>query len=100
MIFELLDTGEQNARTAKELAKLLHCDRRSISLMVEAERREGNPICATSDTKNPGYYIPADRETMQGYCNSLMHRMCEIAKTRQACLRTLEKLPSIMEGLQ
>lgn len=100
MIFELLDTGEQNARTAKELAQLLHCDRRSISLMVEAERRQGKPICATCDSKTPGYFIPADKETMQGYCGRLLHRMGEIAKTRQACLQTLDSLPTSAGGMQ
>lgn len=95
MIFELLDTGEQNARTAKELAQVLHCDKRIISRMVEAERRQGKPICATCDSKTPGYFIPLDRETMQAYCGRLLHRMGEIAKTRRACMQTLASLPTM-----
>ena len=53
MIFEMLDTGEQNARTAKELARIIGTDRRSISLLVESERRAGKPICASCDSKTP-----------------------------------------------
>ena len=88
MIFEMLDTGEQNARTARELAKVLNTDRRQISSLVEQERRAGKPICATCDSKTPGYYIPATREDMERYCRQLQHRAGEIFKTRAACLNT------------
>lgn len=94
MIFELLDTGEQNARTARELAKVLNTDRRSISILVERERRAGKPICATCDSKTPGYYVPATREDMERYCSRLQHRAGEIFKTRAACLETLDTLPA------
>lgn len=94
MIFELLDTGEQNARTARELAKALNTDRRSVSILVERERRAGKPICATSNSKTPGYYIPATRKDMERYCSRLQHRAGEISKTRAACLTTLDRLPA------
>ena len=94
MIFELLDTGEQNARTARELAKALNTDRRSISILVERERRAGKPICATCDSKTPGYYVPATREDMEHYCRRLQHRAGEIFKTRAACIETLDSLPA------
>lgn len=94
MIYEMLDTGEQNARTARELAKQLGADRRVISHLVERERRAGKPICATTDSKTPGYYIPATREDMERYCNRLQHRAGEIFKTRAACMNTLDSLPT------
>ena len=94
MIFEMLDTGEQNARTARELAMILKLDRRKVSSLVERERREGKPICATCDSKTPGYYIPANREDMERYCRRLHHRAGEIYKTRAACLETLDSLPT------
>ena len=94
MIYEMLAEGEQNARSAKDLAKLLHCDRRAISLMVEAERRQGKPICASCDSKTPGYYIPATRDDMDRYCSRLQHRAGEIFKTRAACLTNLDSLPA------
>ena len=93
MVYDLLSIGEQNAQSATELARALHCSRREISKMVEAERRNGLPICATSNSSTPGYYIPADRETMQGYCQSLLHRIRAIAQTRSACEKTIEQLP-------
>lgn len=97
MIYELLDTGAENARSARELAKYLRKDRRQISSLVELERRAGKPICATCDSKMPGYYIPETREEMERYCNQLRHRAGEIFKTRDACLGTLDKLPAAGE---
>lgn len=94
MVYELLLTGEQNALTARELARTLQTNTRSVSLLVEQERRQGNPICATCDSKTPGYFIPATREEMQRYCNRLYHRAGEIFKTRAACLKTLDSLPA------
>lgn len=97
MIFEMLETGEQNARPARELARLLNIDRRGISVLVEQERRAGKPICATCDNRTPGYYIPATREEMERYCNRLHHRAGEIFKTRAACINTLDSLPAAGE---
>jgi len=93
MIFELLSTGRENARTARELAAICGTDRRSISLLVERERRAGKPICATCDGAAPGYYIAADRAEMEQYCDNLRHREREIAKTRRACAATIADLP-------
>ena len=94
MIYELLGTGKESARTARDLSQVTGLDRRGISLLVERERRAGKPICATCDGKTPGYFIPADREEMQAYCNSLYHREREIAKTRKACAKTMNSLPT------
>lgn len=94
MVYELLDTGEQNARSARELARLLNTDRRSISILVEQERRAGKPICASCDSNTPGYFIPATRAEMERYCNRLHHRAGEIFKTRAACMKTLDNLPT------
>ena len=94
MIYELLMTGEQAATTARDLARITGLPRRGISSLVESERRAGRPICATCDSRNPGYYIPETREDMQQYCNRLAHREAEIARTREACARTIEDLPA------
>lgn len=96
MIAELLDTGKGNAITARTLAKLTGLDPRGISQQVERERRAGRPICATCDSGGPGYYLAADQGEMRRYCDSLRHREREIAKTRAACLKTLDGLPADM----
>lgn len=98
MIYEMLSTGAENARTARDLAQMAGLNRRAISLLVERERRAGKPICATCDGTAPGYFIAADREEMQAYCDSLYHREREIAKTRKACAMTIKSLPAGMGG--
>lgn len=93
MVYELLGTGKENARSAKHLASVLKCDIRTISSLVESERRSGKPICATCNSKAAGYYIPTTKADMLDYCDSLHRRAGEIYRTRAACLDTAEGLP-------
>lgn len=100
LISDFLLTGEHNAQTAKEI-----CDHarsigwklteRQLSRAIESERRRGVPICASCDTKYPGYYIAADKGEMQRYCDSLRHRAGEIHATRRACMKTITNLPEV-----
>lgn len=97
MIAEILTEGKENARTGRELRNLLHITARDLTAAIEKERRDGQPICASTGS-NPGYYLAADKEEMQQYCNSLMRRAGEIHKTRRACIKTIAKLPGELEG--
>lgn len=92
MINELLAEGQANARTGRELAQLMGCDIRSITEQIEKERREGLPICATSRGKDAGYFLAADDEELQAYCDRLKRRAIELFKTRQALIVTLRKI--------
>lgn len=93
MVYEFLNKGAENAKSGDAICAALNLQKRQLTQIIERERRAGFPICATSDSKTPGYYIPEDRETMQAYCGRLLHRMREIAKTREACLQSAEALP-------
>lgn len=93
MIYEKLPIGDAKPITARELADYFHVGIRFIVETIEKERREGYPICATCDYKNPGYYIAANREEMLSYCMRLSHRVNELQKTRLACLRSLANIP-------
>lgn len=95
MIYEILSEGEKNARTAKELCADLGVsgkDWRVISKAVEHERRQGKPICASCNSRYPGYYRPASPEDLQQYINRLYKRGGEIFKTRRALQKTLEEM--------
>jgi hypothetical protein len=92
MIHEYLSEGAENARTSKELCRMLNIGHRDLTQAIERERRQGKPICASSGN-NPGYYLAANQQEMQRYCNSLYHRAGEIHATRKACLDTLDSLP-------
>lgn len=93
MITDYLFTGKENARTGKELATLLHCDPRDIGKAIERARRQGAPICASCDPEQPGYYLAADAEDLQRYCNSLSRRINEICTTHAALLPIIDTLP-------
>lgn len=93
MINEILLTGAENATSGTDICSMLHISKRELTATVERERRDGHPICASTDAKNPGYYLAANKDEMQRYCNSLFHRAGEIHKTRRACLGTMDKLP-------
>lgn len=93
MIFELLTTGAENARTGKEICSLLNITARDLTIAIERERRAGKPICASTGS-NPGYYLAATQGEMLKYCNSLKHRADEIKKTRRACIKAVKNLPA------
>ena len=91
MIFELLAEGKENARTARELARVCNKTPREITIQVERERREGRPICAATGS-NPGYYLQEDENELSEYCDQLKGRAIEIFKTRQALVRVLRRI--------
>ncbi len=91
MIYELLKVGKENAITGKDLAALLNCDIREITAHIEAERRAGQPICASAAGSHGGYYLAANDEELQEYCNRIQHRAAELFKTRRALLNVLKQ---------
>lgn len=93
MISDLLDTGAENARTGREICKLLNITNRELTQKIERERRAGSPICASVSTPY-GYYLAASQEEMLSYCRSLHHRAGEIHKTRRLLLDIMDKLPA------
>lgn len=94
MVKELLSKGKQNAITANVLCSLLDVKPRVLTRMISLERQAGAPICASSDALCNGYYLAANKEELEHYCDRLRHRAGEIFKTRKACLDTLEKWDS------
>lgn len=92
MIADILSEGRENAKPGRELCDLLHITPRDLTQAIERERRAGQPICASTG-KNPGYYLAADKEEMQSYCDSLRRRGGELFKTRRACIESIDYLP-------
>lgn len=88
MIAELLGYGASEAKTGRELAGILECNIRDVTMLIEKERREGSPICAASGD-NPGYYLAANEFELQSYCNALNNRANEMKKTYTALITVL-----------
>lgn len=98
MIKDYLSIGKENAITAKHLAAILQCDVREISAAIERERRQGQPIIASCDPEQPGYYLAESAEELQQYCGRLHHRAGEIYKTRRALLKAAQDLQEKQEA--
>ena len=92
MIHEVLAEGADNPRTGRELATLLQCDIRQVTIQIERERREGWPICANSSGEAAGYYLAANAEELEIYCNRIHRRASELYKTRRALLKVLQAI--------
>lgn len=94
-IYKYLATGKKNARTARDLQRVLHKDRRTIVKQIEKERRHaadiGAVICAEVWGRDRGYYLAANAAEGLEYCGVLEHREGEIRNTRQA-------LESVLNG--
>lgn len=90
MIHELLNTGKRNATTGRVLADAIGGNIRQVTQQIERERRQGQPICASSDPENPGYYLAEDERELNDYCDMLKGRAIELFKTRQALVNVLK----------
>lgn len=98
MVTELLEIGTDNARSGRELAKVLKCDIREVTAQIERERRAGQPICASMGGNKAGYYLAESPEELENYCNMLYHRAGALFKTRRALLNVLEQIKKQKEA--
>ena len=93
MIYELLSRGKDNCITGKQLCDMTGLKLRTLTQQIEKERREGKPICASSEYPDKhGYYIASSQEELEDYCGRLKHRAVELFKTRQQCLKAIGQL--------
>ncbi len=92
-IYKYLAPGKENARTARDLSRLLGYDRRTITRQIERERRHaadiGFVICAEVWGNTRGYYLAENMAEGLEYCGVLAHREAELRKTRQALVSVL-----------
>ena len=71
-VSKLLSMGRDGAITGAKLVQLLELkDLRELTQLVEAERRAGIPICATTNSSGPGYYLADGPEKLQDCISSL-----------------------------
>ena len=82
MIHELL-MNEGHPLTGSRLADLTGLKKREVEAIIQKERREGFPICATSQ----GYYLAETSEELDRYCQKLKRQAIEVFKTRQALIK-------------
>lgn len=84
-ISSVLLQGRGNALTGREIKRILDLKGvRDVSSLVEKERRSGVPICATCDSKKPGYYLPETPAELVAYNRSLRRRIGNVTATLNA----------------
>ena len=75
-------SGTDNPLTGQEImAALRLSDPRTVTRLIERERRAGLPICASNDTRKPGYFWPSTVKELDAYIGSLHHRHRAISAT-------------------
>ena len=90
---KILPHGKPNALPGRELVKLLELkDLRELTQLVERERAEGAPICASTDSAAPGYYLADDPAELEQYIHSLDRRLHNMGQTRKHLGATLKGL--------
>lgn len=78
-------SGVENPMTAQEIMAALDVpDPRLITKAIERERRAGVPICASNDSKRPGYYLADSPSELESYTRSLRHRVKAVSRTLAA----------------
>lgn len=78
-------SGTDNPLTGQEIMAVLRLsDPRTVTKLIERERRAGVPICASTDSKRPGYYLADSPDELKNYMRSLRHRVKAVSGTLAA----------------
>ena len=80
-LFKILPSGKENAVPGWKLVEILGLkDLRDLTQLVERERRDGSPICASTGAEK-GYYLADGPEALEDYLRSLNRRVKNINRT-------------------
>ena len=90
VIAAILPTGKDDPLTAKEITKLLGMsDERVVTREIAKLRLCRVPVCASNDSKHPGYYLPESIDELKHYLRSLDHRRSELNAVYDGLLSAL-----------
>ena len=93
MVYKYLFKGKENAIPGKKLVELLGLkDLRELTQIIERERKDGRPICASTDANSPGYYLADGPDELWEYIKSLGRRLHNIGITRKHLEDTLDNM--------
>ena len=80
-LFKILPSGKENGVAGWKLVEILGLkDLRDLTQLVERERRDGSPICASTGAEK-GYYLADGPEELEDYLRSLNRRVKNINRT-------------------
>ena len=93
MISELLSKGEQNARTARELATITRLSVRDVMQIIRNERLAGRPICSNGK----GYFLPANGKELKDTVVRLF-KQAKATKNVALAIQSQCKAPDVEKG--
>ena len=76
----ILQIGQANALSARELSKVTGWTEREVTRAIEAARLSGNPVCAC----RWGYFLPETPDDLRCYARAFDRRLRHIKNTRAA----------------
>ncbi len=76
ILTDYLPTGERNAVTGKQLAKIFNCSEREITIAVNALRKDGTFICSGTN----GFWLPLDDKDIEGFVRQMRGRIADMEK--------------------
>lgn len=88
---DFIPSGAANAVTAEKIAEKMNIDARAVRSLVQIERQQGRPICA-SCAEPFGLYIAETIEELAQYKRSLRRRLNNIFATYLAISATLDEM--------
>lgn len=77
-ILDVLCKGEENAITAKEIAKLFNCETRAVTQEIHRLRKSGEVILSSNNGMHNGFFLPSGRDEVERFCRSMHSRMKNI----------------------
>lgn len=87
ILTDYLSVGEDNAITAKSLARLLGWNERDITNTVNALRKKGEFICSNTQS---GFWLPADDEDIKGFVRQMRSRIVDMEKAMKPAVDYLK----------
>ena len=87
ILTDYLSVGEENAITAKDLAKYLGWNERDITITVNALRKQGTLICSNTQS---GFWLPADDEDIKSFVRQMNGRIKDMQKAMKPAVEYLK----------
>ena len=87
ILTDYLSVGEQNAITAKDLARLLGWNERDVTITVNALRKQGELICSNTQSV---FWLPADDEDIKSFVRQMNGRIKDMQKAMKPAVEYLK----------
>ena len=89
---DYLSVGEENAITAKQLAKYLGWNERDVTITVNALRKQGTLICSNTQSGfwQSGFWLPADDRDVAEFIRQMKGRIKDMQRAMKPAIEYLK----------